>query len=57
MSIEDKRLLEKIALSFHGKNARIKDLELEVAALKQTVKYNIEALSKADVKLMELNEK
>ncbi len=53
--MEIDRLLGMLKLKINGLETRQRDLEAEVLRLQTALKYNVEALSKADTKLMELN--
>ena len=52
--MNDRQLMDALALKLMSKNSKIKDLEKENAGLKASLAYNIEALSKADKKLIDV---
>lgn len=52
--MQDSQLLKELAFKLLSRNTRIKDLEVETARLKVNLEYAVEALSKADNKLIEI---
>ena len=52
--MNDSQLLKELAFKLLSRNTRIKDLEKENARLKVNLEYAVEALGKADKKLIEV---